>query len=55
MTQTDKEKIKEALRLLDKLEGYADYLASTDKTIYFSNYKPSFKRYFQRIKKILES
>ena len=51
----DKEKIEKALRLLDKLEGYADSLASTRGTISFSNLNPSFKRYFQRIKKILES
>jgi hypothetical protein len=47
----DKEKIEKALRLLDKLEGYADSLASTRGTISFSNLNPSFKRYFQRIKK----
>jgi hypothetical protein len=33
MTQTGKEKIKKALRLLDELERYADSLASTRGTM----------------------
>ena len=48
----DKEKIERALRFLKKFEGYADSLATT--TVILSNAMPSFKRYFQNIKKTLE-
>jgi len=52
MTLTDKEKIERALRFLKEFEAYADSLATT--TVILSNAMPSFKRYFQNIKKTLE-
>ena len=51
--EDDHKKIERALRFLKKLEGYADSLATT--TVILSNAMPSFKRYFQNIKKTLES